>query len=78
MLLSRFRIRIRENQAIRRICAQRRGGRGKQAAPTKEDDLSINVCRKYPRLYLCFSSRGRVYWLKYKVPQGVVLSVNPL
>ncbi|WP_444544641.1 DNA gyrase subunit A [Silvimonas iriomotensis] len=52
--------------------AQRRGGRGKQAAATKEDDFIDNLFVANTHDYvLCFSSRGRVYWLKvYEVPQG--------
>ncbi|TXT23398.1 MAG: DNA gyrase subunit A, partial [Gallionellaceae bacterium] len=52
--------------------AQKRGGRGKQAAPTKEDDFVDNLFIANTHDYiLCFSSRGRVYWIKvYDVPQG--------
>jgi DNA gyrase subunit A len=52
--------------------AQRRGGRGKQAATTKEDDFieRLFIANTHDTM-LCFSSRGRVYWLKvYNVPQG--------
>jgi DNA gyrase subunit A len=52
--------------------AQRRGGRGKQAAATKQDDFidSLFVANTNDTI-LCFSNRGRVYWLKvYQVPQG--------
>jgi DNA gyrase subunit A len=52
--------------------AMRRGGRGKQAASTKEDDFVDNLFIANTHDYiLCFSSRGRVYWLKvYAVPLG--------
>jgi DNA gyrase subunit A len=52
--------------------AQRRGGRGKQATATKEDDFIERMFVANTHDYiLCFSSRGRVYWLKvYHVPQG--------
>ncbi len=52
--------------------AQKRGGRGKQAAPTKEDDFVDNLfIANTHNFILCFSSRGRVYWIKvYDVPQG--------
>ncbi len=52
--------------------AQKRGGRGKQAASTKEDDFVDNLFIANTHDYiLCFSSRGRVYWIKvYDVPQG--------
>jgi DNA gyrase subunit A len=52
--------------------AQRRGGRGKQATATKEDDFveRMFVANTHDFI-LCFSNRGRVYWLKvYNVPQG--------
>jgi DNA gyrase subunit A len=52
--------------------AQRRGGRGRQAATTKEDDFieRLFIANTHDTM-LCFSSRGRVYWLKvYNVPQG--------
>ena len=52
--------------------AQRRGGRGKQATATKEDDFIERLFVAHSHDYLlCFSSRGRLYWLKvYEVPQG--------
>ena len=52
--------------------AQKRGGRGKQAAATKEDDFIDQVFVANTHDYiLCFSDAGRVYWLKvYELPQG--------
>ena len=52
--------------------AQKRGGRGRQAAAVKEDDFVDHLFVANTHDYiLCFSSRGRVYWLKvYEVPQG--------
>ncbi|MBL8471216.1 MAG: DNA gyrase subunit A [Rhodocyclaceae bacterium] len=52
--------------------SQKRGGRGKQAATVKEDDFvdQLFVANTHDHI-LCFSSRGRVYWLKvYEVPEG--------
>ena len=61
-----------KSQPLYEYRAQRRGGRGKQAAPTKEDDFIDKMFVANTHDYiLCFSSRGRVYWLKvYEVPQG--------
>ncbi len=52
--------------------AQKRGGRGRQAARTKEDDFIDSLFVAHTHDYiLCFSNRGRLYWLKvYEVPQG--------
>ena len=52
--------------------AQRRGGRGKQAASIKEDDFVDHLFVANTHDYiLCFSNRGRCYWLKvYEAPQG--------
>lgn len=50
--------------------AQRRGGRGKSAADVKDEDIidRMVVCNTHDTL-LCFSSRGKVYWLKvYQLP----------
>jgi DNA gyrase subunit A len=61
-----------KSQPLTDYRAQRRGGRGKQAATTKEDDFieRLFIANTHDTL-LCFSSRGRVYWLKvYNVPQG--------
>ena len=52
--------------------AQRRGGRGKQATGMKDDDFidRLFVANTHDFI-LCFSNRGRVYWLKvYEVPEG--------
>ena len=52
--------------------AQRRGGRGKSAAATKDEDFidQLFVASTHDTI-LCFSSRGRVYWLKvYQLPQA--------
>jgi DNA gyrase subunit A len=59
-------------QAVDEYRAQKRGGRGKQATATKEDDFVERMFIANTHDYiLCFSNRGRVYWLKvYNVPQG--------
>jgi DNA gyrase subunit A len=59
-------------QPVAEYRAQRRGGRGKQATATKEDDFVDRMFIANTHDYiLCFTNRGRVYWLKvYNVPQG--------
>ena len=59
-------------QAVDEYRAQKRGGRGKQATATKEDDFIERMFMANTHDFiLCFSNRGRVYWLKvYNVPQG--------
>ena len=61
-----------KSQPLTEYRAQKRGGRGKQATATKEDDYieQLFIANTHDTL-LCFSNRGRVYWLKvYEVPQG--------
>jgi len=61
-----------KSQPLAEYRAQRRGGRGKQAAQTKEDDWidQLFIANTHDWM-LCFSDRGRVYWLKvWEVPQG--------
>ena len=52
--------------------SQKRGGRGKQATATKEDDFIEKLFIANTHDYvLCFSNKGKVYWIKvYEVPQG--------
>jgi DNA gyrase subunit A len=61
-----------KSQPVADYRAQRRGGRGRQATTTKEDDFVDNLFIANTHDYiLCFSNRGRVYWIKvYEVPQG--------
>ena len=59
-------------QPLDAYSAQRRGGRGKTAATTKEEDFvdQLFVANTHDTI-LCFSSRGKVYWLKvYDLPQA--------
>jgi DNA gyrase subunit A len=52
--------------------AQRRGGRGRSAAKVKDEDFidKLFVANTHDTI-LCFSSRGKMYWLKvYQVPQA--------
>ena len=61
-----------KSQPLAEYRAQRRGGRGKQATQTKEDDWveQLFIANTHDWM-LCFSNRGRVYWLKvWEVPQG--------
>jgi DNA gyrase subunit A len=61
-----------KSQPLADYRSQHRGGRGKSATTTKEDDFIERLFIANTHDYvLCFSSRGRVYWLKvYEVPQG--------
>ena len=61
-----------KSQPVADYRAQKRGGRGRQATTTKEDDFVEKLFIANTHDYiLCFSNRGRVYWLKvYEVPQG--------
>ena len=61
-----------KSQPLGEYRAQRRGGRGKQATQTKDDDWvdQLFIANTHDWI-LCFSDRGRVYWLKvWEVPQG--------
>ncbi|MEF7617229.1 DNA gyrase subunit A [Aquincola sp. MAHUQ-54] len=61
-----------KSQPLGEYRSQRRGGRGKQATATKEDDWidQLFIANTHDWI-LCFSDRGRVYWLKvWEVPQG--------
>lgn len=61
-----------KSQPISEYRAQKRGGRGKQAAATKDEDWIDQLFIANTHDYiLCFSNRGRMYWLKvWEVPQG--------
>jgi len=61
-----------KSQPLSEYRAQRRGGRGKQATTMKENDWidQLFIANTHDYL-LCFSNRGRVYWLKvWEAPQG--------
>lgn len=61
-----------KSQPLGEYRAQKRGGRGKQATQTKDDDWIDQLFIANTHDYiLCFTNRGRVYWLKvWEVPQG--------
>ncbi len=59
-------------QSLDTYQAQHRGGRGKMATTVKEEDFikSILIANTHDTI-LCFSSKGKVYWLKgYQIPQA--------
>jgi len=61
-----------KSQPLDRYRAQRRGGTGKSATRIKDEDFieKLFVANTHDTL-LCFTSRGRVYWLKvYQLPQA--------
>ncbi len=61
-----------KSQPLSEYRAQKRGGRGKQATQMKEDDWidTLFIANTHDHM-LCFSNRGRMYWIKvYEVPQG--------
>ena len=59
-------------QPVHTYSSQKRGGRGKTAATVKEEDFieKLFVANSHDTI-LCFSSLGKVYWLKvYDIPQS--------
>jgi DNA gyrase subunit A len=61
-----------KSQPLKEYRSQRRGGRGKTATTVKEEDFvdKLLIANTHDTV-LCFSSRGRVYWLKvYEIPQA--------
>ena len=61
-----------KSQPITAYRAQRRGGRGKAATSMKDADFvdKLFVASTHDTI-LCFSNRGRVYWMKvYELPQA--------
>jgi len=61
-----------KSQPLTEYKAQRRGGRGKTATTMKEDDFIERLFVAHSHDYLlCFSNRGKLYWLKvFEVPAG--------
>ncbi|MEJ2362336.1 MAG: DNA gyrase subunit A [Gammaproteobacteria bacterium] len=61
-----------KSQPVSSYTAQRRGGKGKAATAVKEEDFidKLFVVNTHDTI-LCFSNRGKVYWLKvYELPQA--------
>ena len=61
-----------KSQPLADYRAQKRGGRGKQAASAREDDWidELFIAHSHDTI-LAFSNRGRLYWLRvFEVPQG--------
>jgi DNA gyrase subunit A len=61
-----------KTQPISSYEAQRRGGKGRSATRMKDEDFidKLFIANTHDTL-LCFSSRGKCYWLKvYELPQG--------
>ncbi len=61
-----------KSQAVSNYSAQRRGGRGKAATQMKEEDFidKLFIANTHDTI-LCFTSAGKVYWLKvYELPQA--------
>ena len=65
-----------KSQQLDTYRSQRRGGRGKSATDIKEEDFieKLFIASTHDTL-LCFSSRGRLYWMKvYELPQASRIS----
>jgi len=61
-----------KSQPVSTYAAQRRGGKGKAATAVKEEDFidKLFVVNTHDTI-LCFSNKGKVYWLKvYELPQA--------
>lgn len=61
-----------KSQALSEYSTQKRGGRGKSATSMKEEDFidKLFIANTHDTL-LCFSSRGKAYWIKvYQLPQA--------
>ncbi|MDH5232530.1 MAG: DNA gyrase subunit A, partial [Gammaproteobacteria bacterium] len=61
-----------KSQPLTTYTAQRRGGRGKAAASVRDEDFidKLFISNSHDTV-LCFSSLGKVYWLKvYEIPQA--------
>ena len=61
-----------KSQPLSEYRSQKRGGRGKQATTTKDNDWidQLFIANTHDCI-LCFSNRGRLYWLKvWEVPTG--------
>ncbi|MGC8519750.1 MAG: DNA gyrase C-terminal beta-propeller domain-containing protein, partial [Steroidobacteraceae bacterium] len=61
-----------KSQPLSEYQVQRRGGRGKAATAVKDEDFVENLFVAHTHdTVLCFSNRGKVYWLKvYELPHA--------
>ena len=61
-----------KSQPVSAYSAQRRGGRGRSATKVREEDFvdKLFIASTHDTI-LCFTSRGKAYWLKvYQLPQA--------
>lgn len=61
-----------KTQPLEDYRAQRRGGRGKSATSMKDEDFieTLLVANSHDTI-LCFTDKGKVYWLRvFEIPQG--------
>ena len=61
-----------KSQTLEEYKTQKRGGRGKSAQDIKENDrINLLFTANTHDYILCFSTKGRLYWLKgYNIPEG--------
>lgn len=72
MVVTLSRVGYIKSQPVAAYAAQRRGGKGKLSGHVKEEDelAQLTIASSHDTL-LCFSSRGRLYWLRvHHLPQA--------